>query len=290
MVDFRNYINPQPRGKKFTAAWQLEPMAEGTMYVEDKTGKIIGSLIKSVREGSIVQVRRLFCLAPWSGKPKHRREAMSERLDAIEDKGGAVLEAETQRRSDARGQRNKMLMDGLADIATAGRANPRSNMGRPSKDYTAQQEDAMARIWFSSRYRTGADKVAALHSLGIIVSAPYMYRRFGIPTKPPANAAEIVPVLPPKTKRHNGKSYIYFVRSGNAVKIGISCKPSKRVKSMATGNHGELKLLATIPGNRSREKALHRKFKAHRIKGEWFNLDPAILRYINGVKKSVHKS
>lgn len=290
MVDFRNYINPQPRGKKFTAAWQLEPMADGVMYVEDKNGKVIKAVIKSVREGSIVQVRRLFCLAPWSGTPRHRRAAMSERLDEIEARGGAVLEAETQRRSDARGQRNQMLMDGLADIATAGRANPRSNMGRPSKDYTPQQEDAMARIWFSSRYRTGADKVAALHSLGIKVSAPYMYRRFGIPTKPPANAAEIVPVLPPKTKRRNGKSYVYFVRSGNAIKIGISYSPKKRLRGIATDNHGELKLLLAMPGNAARERGLHKKFKKHRIRGEWFNLVPEITKYIAGVKKRLRKS
>lgn len=289
MVDFRNYINPQSRGK-FTAAWQLEPMAEGAMYVEDKTGKVINALIKSIRNGSIVQVRRLFCLAPWAGKPGQRRATMSERLDAIEDRGGVVLEAETQRRSDARGQRNQMLMDGLADIGTAGRANPRWQMGRPAKEYTPQQLDAMARIWFSSRYRTGADKVAALHSLGIKVSAPYMYRRFGIPTKTPTSASEVVPEPPPKVRRQKGKSYIYFARSGNAVKIGISCAPTKRLKSMATGNHGEMKLLGIIPGNRAREVAMHKKFKKYRIKGEWFHLVPEITKYVAGVKKRRNKS
>lgn len=284
MVDFRNYINPQPRGK-FTAAWQADAMPDGEMYIEDKTGEIINKLILSVRDGSIVTVRRLFCLAPWNGTPLKRRKIMAERVDAIKDKGGVVLEAETQRRSDVRGQCSQMLMGGYDDIATAGRANPRNRTGRPEREYSKEQLDAMSRIWFSRRYKTRRDAIAAIHSLGIKVTAPYMYRRFGIPDKQAADASEIVPVTPAKTPRRNSKSYIYFVQSGNAVKIGISCDPKMRLKSMATSHHGKLILLATMPGNRSREAALHRKFKTHRIKGEWFQLVPAIIKYIASIKK-----
>jgi hypothetical protein len=74
--DYRNYINPGPKGSRFTANWQAEFLPDGETYTEDKTGKMIEALIGSVRPGSTVRVRRLFCLAPWRGSPRKRREAV----------------------------------------------------------------------------------------------------------------------------------------------------------------------------------------------------------------------
>ena len=50
-------------------------------------------------------------------------------------------------------------------------------------------------------------------------------------------------------------------------------------------NHAKLEMLAIIDGDLERERALHKKFKAHHIKGEWFHLDASILRYLKSVKK-----
>src|SRR5690348_11437251 len=122
MTDFRNYINPQPGRGKFGAEWQRSFLAPGEEYVENKTGKVFDALCRSVRKGTIVQIRRLFCLAPWRGRPSTRRRVVAERVDAIRARGGIVLEAETQRRTDVRGHCAQMLMGAYEDIATAGRS------------------------------------------------------------------------------------------------------------------------------------------------------------------------
>src|SRR5574337_1237425 len=182
MVDFRNYINPQPHGK-FTADWQRAFLPDGESYVEDKTGNVIDALIHSVRHSSIVRVRRLFCLAPWVGTPRKRRLELARRVDAIKERGGAILEAETQRRTDVRGNTAQMLMGAYDDISTGGRSISHGKMGRPGAEYTKEQTDAMRQIWFSRRYKTREQATAAVHSLGIKISRTRLYGLFGLPNR-----------------------------------------------------------------------------------------------------------
>lgn len=84
---------------------------------------------------------------------------------------------------------------------------------------------------------------------------------------------------------------IYFVAcpGAGAVKIGHAEKRSyltddasafERVSGLQVGCPLELKLLATCEGGKSEEAALHLRFAAHRIRGEWFQLTDELRTHI----------
>ena len=61
------------------------------------------------------------------------------------------------------------------------------------------------------------------------------------------------------------ESVIYFIRFGDRVKIGYTTKLERRLKQLP---HDEV--LAVVPGSRDDERALHARFAAFRVTGEWF--------------------
>ena len=65
---------------------------------------------------------------------------------------------------------------------------------------------------------------------------------------------------------------IYFVQCTGTryIKIGYSEKPQARLSSLQTGSASALRLLASIPGTKDREKELHSQLKHLRVQGEWF--------------------
>lgn len=73
---------------------------------------------------------------------------------------------------------------------------------------------------------------------------------------------------------------IYFVRSGDAVKIGYAERPDKRIPSLKTANPNELVVLGVMEGGVGDEKELHRRFSRRRLRGEWFELSNEILVFI----------
>jgi len=182
--DYRNYINPGPKGSRFTAGWQAEFLPDGETYTEDKTGKVIEGLISSVRAGSIVRVRRLFCLGPWKGSPRKRREAVAERVGRILSiKGASIEETETGRSSKERGACAKMLMGAYEDIASAGRAIAKGRTGRPPKfNLTPEQWEIAGGIWYARKYTTDNDRLRAIERrLGVKIGRTTMRNRFGSP-------------------------------------------------------------------------------------------------------------
>ena len=68
--------------------------------------------------------------------------------------------------------------------------------------------------------------------------------------------------------------YIIANPTHQLFKIGISADPNKRRKSFGGGT----KLIAFGPGDLEKEKKLHLKFAAHRVGGEWFELDGESLK------------
>jgi hypothetical protein len=76
---------------------------------------------------------------------------------------------------------------------------------------------------------------------------------------------------------------VYFVQSGNAVKIGMSGDISKRLRVLRTMSPLPLELLGVIPGGRNEEAALHREWAAQRLHGEWFQATPELLGRIAGL-------
>ncbi len=187
--DYRNYINPGPKGSRFTANWQAEFLPDGETYTEDKAGKMIEALIGSVRPGSIVRVRRLFCLAPWGKAPKmgpaKRRSVLADRVQAIRDRKGHVLEAETGRTTAERGGCAAMLMGAYEDIATAGRAIAKGRTGRPTKyEFTVAEWEVIDGIWTSRKFANDGARLAAIEKrLGKVPGRTLLRNKLGSPHK-----------------------------------------------------------------------------------------------------------
>lgn len=57
-----------------------------------------------------------------------------------------------------------------------------------------------------------------------------------------------------------------------------------RIDTLQTGNPGQLVLLVAIPGTRSDESMLHRRFAELRVAGEWFEPAPALLAWVDAVR------
>lgn len=65
---------------------------------------------------------------------------------------------------------------------------------------------------------------------------------------------------------------LYFIKDSftQAIKIGYSKKPQKRLSGLQTANCHKLILLGTIRGTPADEDDFHRRFAQHRMEGEWF--------------------
>jgi len=79
-------------------------------------------------------------------------------------------------------------------------------------------------------------------------------------------------------KVKNSSSFIYIVKQVNDdgfIKIGKANNVERRVASLQVGSPYKLKIIKIIKANTSShalliEKALHRKFKKHKVRGEWY--------------------
>jgi hypothetical protein len=271
--DIRSFCNELK--PSYGAAWQVDRLT-GEVYPD------WDALLKSVRSGSIVEVVEGFLLAPVTGRPSARRDAMLDRLDAIKDRKGILHEVSTGHRSNNQSQCNRIVARAYEMIASSGRGrrsaqNGALSKGRPRKQWTKEQLEAAERIWFSTRYKTRHAACLAIQALNIPI---------GIPTKEPGDPSEIAKIGVQK-KRRKPKSYVYFIQDGETVKIGHSHSPKSVIKALKRGNHRELILLATGSGGQPREVALHKKFAKFRLhrRHEWFTLSPQISKYIAGLKR-----
>lgn len=84
-------------------------------------------------------------------------------------------------------------------------------------------------------------------------------------------------------------AYIYFVQQGDygPVKIGLAKNVLKRLDGLLNGSPLELHLRAVMPGDRAVERQMHQRFAKHHIRGEWFQPDPEIVMFIDGVPKAL---
>ena len=64
---------------------------------------------------------------------------------------------------------------------------------------------------------------------------------------------------------------VYFVKSGDLIKIGFTTNLPDRVRALHLNGPG-VELLCSYRGDRALEQALHREFADHRRHGEWFEL------------------
>jgi len=72
---------------------------------------------------------------------------------------------------------------------------------------------------------------------------------------------------------------VYLQTDGEFIKIGRTKRSeSRRRRENQTGNPRVLTTLAVIPN--ASEKALHERFAADRVRGEWFRISPDIMAFI----------
>lgn len=87
------------------------------------------------------------------------------------------------------------------------------------------------------------------------------------------------------TGRIPGKLFVYFFKCGEYVKIGQSESPRDRLTTLAYGVPYDCELLLVMRCTKGAETALHKRFSAHRHRGEWFRLDPEIVQFIGHLKQ-----
>jgi len=76
-------------------------------------------------------------------------------------------------------------------------------------------------------------------------------------------------------------SSVYFVADEDGyIKIGLAGSVSARLQSLQTASRQQLRLVATMPGGRADERALHLRFGADHVRGEWFKPSDDLLDFI----------
>lgn len=180
MDDFRLYVNPQPKKGRASAEWQRAYLPDGELYVEDKTGKVIDALIRSVRPRTVVVVRRLFCLAPWAGETRTRRRVLGERVSRIKAAGGSIMEGEGGRRTDVNDQCTLMLLDAYEEVGNSRRMTGTGKRGRPGKNRPPEHLAIMKAEWLSRKNPNHQTATDAMKAQGVLNVTPQeLYRLFG---------------------------------------------------------------------------------------------------------------
>lgn len=82
--------------------------------------------------------------------------------------------------------------------------------------------------------------------------------------------------------------FVYYIQCGEFIKIGTSINPEARVRQLDRGGKamrpstwaGNPKLIAYLPGNVNKERALHHQFAAQRDRGEWFVMNQELIDHV----------
>jgi hypothetical protein len=78
--------------------------------------------------------------------------------------------------------------------------------------------------------------------------------------------------------------FTYFVKRGNAIKIGHSAIPKQRISQLQVSFAEPLEVLAIVPNTFVTEADAHAKFAHLRMHGEWFEAHPDLIEFILAVK------
>ena len=184
--DIRGYINPfAPRQTESGQRAAMPPGAE--LYVENKTGKIIDRLIRSVRPGATVAIKDLDCLVPGNFNAQKRRRLLLERVEAIKERGGIIVEQATGRSSKT-GHMLRMLTAAYDSIAKSGRgrrsaANGSLSTGAPPTwPRSGAVYEGYETIWRSRRFDNDDERMTAIKKrYGKSPSRVWLRQQFGSP-------------------------------------------------------------------------------------------------------------
>lgn len=79
----------------------------------------------------------------------------------------------------------------------------------------------------------------------------------------------------PLAKR-NAPGFVYFLKAGDAVKIGFSANPFGRAAAIKTGMNRKIEAIAAVRGTLASEQLMHKRLAAYRRAGEWFTLSQPV--------------
>jgi Meiotically up-regulated gene 113 len=119
------------------------------------------------------------------------------------------------------------------------------------------------------RLRKGCAEIIAKHGGNLAVDMPVELN----PLVEPERASEVCPEKPQPVN-----TYFIYSPKLEAVKIGRSVDPEKRLRAIKNGNPDELRLLGVL--NDDREKEFHQRFAKYRTNGEWFSLGSRLLAFL----------
>jgi hypothetical protein len=85
----------------------------------------------------------------------------------------------------------------------------------------------------------------------------------------------------PRDEIRKRSGFVYFIRSGEFVKIGYSKNPIKRLDILNTGMGTRARFVLSVPGTMKDEKQLHGRFARNRANGEWFRMGPSIEQFLH---------
>lgn len=81
-------------------------------------------------------------------------------------------------------------------------------------------------------------------------------------------------------------SVVYFIQSGEYLKIGISTNVTRRLAQLRQRMPHPAIVLHTTPGGTREERALHRRFRALHHTGEWFRYEGELVEFVESLRTS----
>lgn len=90
---------------------------------------------------------------------------------------------------------------------------------------------------------------------------------------------------PRKERKKEAEGYIYFAaKDSGEIKIGCSAHPEERVKEGRTWRP-DLRLVATMPGDKNTEAAVHNRLERYSMRGELFRISGELRDLIHQVRQ-----
>jgi len=179
--DLRSWCHPLP--PTWGEAMQLQRLT-GELYKPERKRDARAELIRSVRDGSIVEVWDCFLLASATGRSDVRYRDLVAVMDEIEERGGVIRELSTgdetpKRRRRMRERARKMITDHARGRKSA--ANGALSTGAPQRYPRKGPEfEIMEAQWFSRKNQNDNERIAAIKQrLGYVPSRGWLRQQFG---------------------------------------------------------------------------------------------------------------
>lgn len=83
-----------------------------------------------------------------------------------------------------------------------------------------------------------------------------------------------------RREKRKRSGYVYFIRSGDHVKIGFSSNVRSRLNTIRTACAEDTFVCHVVPGTPRKERVYHKRFAQYRVRGEWFELKGQLAKYL----------